>query len=824
MSPLSWRRARTILRDVCENYLQTDLKCTTGTQHRSQQQSNTKSKRLFLFSCWNIATSVALLAPTIYFYTKDNTYHRQQQHPNSSTLLSFPLTQLIGASIFFCVCIFNIWLVVRYHYTTSHGTDNMKRRMMSKFLKEIKDQVFCSAGLGCENNGIDLVGTSLTDIYPVYRLNGNNNNGDASSDDDDTNGYVHSTRQGSWTRVPTLLLVEGDHVALQIGDIAPAKCRRISEENKSSQVFESGNKITLDVSCGETVESLFGQLRKGRTTLNSQDSAGLLRLCNDVRIFEVLESPLEKFLREPQHESKTPQLIRQLSSVRDVLSVVSISVLFVTAAVLLGRYESFSSNISVLLPSPFLAMIGTSPFIGPGCLIVIEALGTARILASCHPVAGLVRMENSPDAVTVFQYFLATMINRLSLQSLSEKLEQISRSIFFLQRRDEVVGSPPMLWVPPASINILEKLGVATTFALIDDELVCEPQAIPQQLLIPSGKGLKLLDLCPTYEDESDNESDDVDSSSMDFRRGRNRSFDEEMNCDSDSDSDDGLMRNHHGTPARRKRRKRLLRKTFRMTTQKVKEEEKQPEVEGDNIGSDLADHEVQFEDPSWWKQLPTLKAIGLSCLLLEQRNENSMKSDDVATRGNEVKSSLAKCKGKSLCNSALVNLVCKERKRMQLISLAQCIGFSTNLNDVGNRESDLTPFIEMNRLHVVNGASLKERLTQHTHTRSSEDSMWWGLLRADSTSVIVKDERFGAYQLMTVGDPKVVTRMCHEAWQGENSTILPLGSHDRSLIIETSENWKNADLDVQCFSYSPISTNFEQRCAENLESTVRLL
>ena len=60
-----------------------------------------------------------------------------------------------------------------------------------------------------------------------------------------------------------------------------------------------------------------------------------------------------------------------------------------------------------------------------------------------------------------------------------------------------------------------------------------------------------------------------------------------------------------------------------------------------------------------------------------------------------------------------------------------------------------------------------------------------------------------------------MVTRMCQEAWQGESSTILPLSSNDRRAILETSNNWKLADLDVAAFSYSPIPHTFEIRCSE---------
>jgi hypothetical protein len=64
---------------------------------------------------------------------------------------------------------------------------------------------------------------------------------------------------------------------------------------------------------------------------------------------------------------------------------------------------------------------------------------------------------------------------------------------------------------------------------------------------------------------------------------------------------------------------------------------------------------------------------------------------------------------------------------------------------------------------------------------------------------------------------------MTCQAWQGENSTILPLSVHDRETILETSDSWKLADLDVEAFCYAPIPQMFEARCKSNTGgSTVR--
>ena len=158
-----------------------------------------------------------------------------------------------------------------------------------------------------------------------------------------------------------------------------------------------------------------------------------------------------------------------------------------------------------------------------------------------------------------------------------------------------------------------------------------------------------------------------------------------------------------------------------------------------------------------------------------------------------------------------LVEFISSERRSNQLRALANCIGFSTEPNSCGSR-GDISSFKECLRLHVISNKLVKERLSMDPHERGSEEARWWGLLRPDSTSVIIKDERSNAYQLLTAGDPEVVTTLCHEAWQGENSTILPLAAGDRATILETSRSWKLADLDVMAFGYTPIPHTVEKR------------
>lgn len=109
--------------------------------------------------------------------------------------------------------------------------------------------------------------------------------------------YRVSLRNGkqmaSWSRIPSLLLVAGDVVALQIGDIAPADCELLDPNDKAIRCKVGDSMKTAFVQ-----EGFLSTLPSGRTTIQ-KDSDAFLQLCNGMRIFRVTETPLETFLRKP---------------------------------------------------------------------------------------------------------------------------------------------------------------------------------------------------------------------------------------------------------------------------------------------------------------------------------------------------------------------------------------------------------------------------------------------------------------------------------------------------------------------------------------------
>lgn len=445
------------------------------------------------------------------------------------------------------------------------------------------------------------------------------------------------------------------------------------------------------------------------------------------------------------------------------------------------------------------------PVVGPAFIFFLEVLGTARILRTVHPHASssVGDADSSKSALRLLlRYILAATLSRLSLWDFAGwvRINLLSSKIAL-----SAGGPSKLVRVPPASINLLEKLGVATAFVLVDDELACDPQSIPQQLLIPSRKGLKLLDLCPAYDD------DDIDAESAVTVTARGRPG--KSNDDSDSDSDTVDFKTS------------LRRKVLRRRQVRRRRSKRSRLLEDNTDDTDDSSVEIQFEDPLWWQHLPSLKCIGLACLLIDEPRSQVAADSEVesereevlvvdeeeteASFANEVATVASVQSDLAIARSTLVKVVSSERRTNQLRYLAQCIGFSTEPNVFGPR-GDLTPFTERMRFHILSDSLFKGRLEIDAHERSSEQSRWWGLIRPDATSAIVQDSRSGAYQILTVGDPAVVASVCNEAWQGEISTILPLGATDRQTILDTTNSWKLGDLDVSAFSYSPVPRTFE--------------
>ena len=213
---------------------------------------------------------------------------------------------------------------------------------------------------------------------------------------------------------------------------------------------------------------------------------------------------------------------------------------------------------------------------------------------------------------------MATSTYRLFNKSLINKITSCWNGRRILHshtkaQQSSVVSTPTntLLSIPPASFYLLEKLGVVTALALVDDELACEPFSTPQQLLIPSGQGgFTLLDICPVFDDDDDGystEDEDNNNNNSDENINKNNN-----NSDSDSDSNDETKYKHSfSAPARRlrkikrnykKKSKKHISTTSNTPTSLVRGLQKVGESTRFPAAYDDDEIEVQFEDPQWWK------------------------------------------------------------------------------------------------------------------------------------------------------------------------------------------------------------------------------
>ena len=293
-SPLSWDEARAALRDVMEKYMATPLPVVKA---KTAAIPTTHKWWECLFR-WDVdlyagaAVSAALLGLSVASLAT-------RKHGDGHTVLNASASvliyraQLAGSALLLAGSFFCIFLVKRRQYTFAHDSDVSKRRTIAKFLRATRD--YNEADTNERNNGgesgrpkvekeqLHHSGTSRTGIYPVFRR----------SEQQDV----------LWYSIPTLLLVRGDFIALQVGDVAPARCKLINPNSSTACFIEGGESITV-----ESFGDLWGlspsiKFSPGKTTIPA-DSRELLDLCNHMSVFVLDETPLESFLRLPNGKKR----------------------------------------------------------------------------------------------------------------------------------------------------------------------------------------------------------------------------------------------------------------------------------------------------------------------------------------------------------------------------------------------------------------------------------------------------------------------------------------------------------------------------------------
>ena len=432
---------------------------------------------------------------------------------------------------------------------------------------------------------------------------------------------------------------------------------------------------------------------------------------------------------------KLPQIIRQGQAVRIVLFRVAFVTFVFTTVILLVRPSVGPMSIfaAPTWTIPILTALCFLPTTTPLFLFCLECIGTARILSTVHPYASnqkqtigqtqaqtkedveasqILDETTKPPRWLLFQYIKATLRSRLKSSA-----NTISNSL---------------LTIPPASVHLLEKLGLVTCICLIDDELACEPHSTPQQLLIPSKDGgLKILDLCPAFNEDDEYSTDEEDNEQINNHSSRSstqfrRSLDVDViSLDSDDDENQETRFAHSFSKKLRKRYNKKRSSSRPLWFGLNKSNRHYPINSGE-----VNENEVQFEDPTWWQFLPSLKSIGLACMLIENESQSYARQGDVpktvSARQNmnqkvafdidASNSDMSKTDAK-----LLVEHLCIDRERKQLRVLSRCIGFTSSPNELGSK-GDLSSFVERRRLHIISSDLLRNRLQLKQHAMGLEE------------------------------------------------------------------------------------------------------
>ena len=336
--PLTWREARLQLKKVLQNYLDSiPPLCTkedTKIHHDGEGLFQCKKWMEWWFEkdldCYfgSILMSAVLLVLSVVFYSLND----KEDTPDAIRTLH--KSHIAVSVLFLSGSILSVYLLEQRRKTTARGVETKKRDIVQSFLPVLEElerkameedetqeddnrNPSNPTNTTSNNVGVDIPGTSLTDVYPCYRL---------------------SPEGGRWIPISSLLLVEGDFIALQLGDTAPADCKMLtggklgSAPTVSSESLKAHSQPNLHstysatnlkaftprepilIKAGERVEPphrLRGDHHNPRANAQICDplfhagksslprhSRKLLHFNNHMRIYQLLETPIESFLKK----------------------------------------------------------------------------------------------------------------------------------------------------------------------------------------------------------------------------------------------------------------------------------------------------------------------------------------------------------------------------------------------------------------------------------------------------------------------------------------------------------------------------------------------
>ncbi|GMF12304.1 unnamed protein product [Phytophthora lilii] len=591
-----------------------------------------------------------------------------------------------------------------------------------------------------------------------------------------SNSYVACYRDSQWHRLPMNLLVEGDVVGLMSGDIAPGEVRPFEADGKEvQQVYPRGCKLPPWTR---------KHAKDTARTTATFDPPLLLELCGEMRIFEMMETPVVRDIEDALFRINRPVTPTQKLQAQARLVAVYICTLYsVLVLVAIGlrvvvQHQSLEITLTHILLGPIGVWLCFASLNTPLVLFVAEAAATASILGSFDDI--LAPKESKKQGQTSVSEVEMDGSTEIDMQD--EAQPKLNKSSSKTSKKDAHPNErASRIDSTMTSILRATALAPADIYDVEDREKLRSEKAQKQSAIMRSLQYFLVV---------------------LRFRV---------MRCDLAHVSD----RRHLPVPFRSFR---LLERLGNITMLCCFDDdilcEQTPSVEeifllndkqnNNSTVLDLhaernCDTGLKFEDPKWMQHLASLKPIGLAIMVNDDENparhydenmrylvnEGLCTVDDGDVRDPYLRSCMQRL-------SAHIRMLPFPK---HLLNLSREMGFSV--------ADDLTAFQRRQSIHIICPRLAHHEHTNDHHDQGQEDTRYRGNLKSHLYSTVVLDKRSHRHQLLSRGHPTVVLAHCSEYWDGKS--ICPLTSEKQRAILDMYNQWRVEDLDCTAFSYVPV-------------------
>lgn len=574
--------------------------------------------------------------------------------------------------------------------------------------------------------------------------------------------YVACYRDNQWQRLPMNLLVERDLIALMSGDIAPGDVRLVTSElvaEAESEVPTHRPQQQQNVyPRGSAIPSFHGSEPRDMARCNATFNPALvLELCGEMRLFEMMETPVVRDIEDALFRINRPETGTQKLQAKARLIAVYVCTLYsVLVLVAIGlrvvlQHRSLYTTLNHILLGPIGVWLCFASLNTPFVLFVAEAAATSSILGSFennvlvknaessgsektssdtknypmdHPLAGESATPASTNDIYDFEDREQIRSEKAAKQSAVRRSLQYFMTVLKFRAMSCVQAHSShgtQLPVPFRSFRLLERLGSTTMLCCFDDDILCEPTPSVEEIFLLNEKegSSTVLDLHP------------------------------ERHCET------GL----------------------------------------------------KFEDPKWKQHLPSLKPLGLAILLNDTDDAANQYQTTMRYLVNESIAAAASPAGGPEEIIGLSKDPCLRSCLQRLSAHVRMLPFPKHLvnlsREMGFAPDDLSVFQRQQSLHIIG-----PRLAHHEHTidhhdQGQEDTRYRGNLKTHLYSTVVLDKRSHRHQLLSRGHPTIALTQCSEYWDGKS--ICPLTSEKRRLILDMYNQWRVEDLECVALSYVPV-------------------